>query len=88
VLAAKGHQAADGRAVAALDVGAQELAALAEADGVDGRRRAQDLVLGQVEANLVDLLRDVAEEGGRAVLAGVVVDARVVDEGAGVDGLG
>lgn len=63
VLAAKGDEAADGRIVAALDVAAQELAALGEANGVDGRGRGENWVLGEGGAYGLDLCGDVAEEG-------------------------
>lgn len=63
MLAAKGDEAADGRVVAPLDVAAQELAALGESDGVDGRGRGEDWVRGEGGANGFDLFGDVAEEG-------------------------
>lgn len=87
VLAAEGHEVADGRGVAALDVAAQELAALAEAHGVDGGRGRQDGVGGEVGADLGELLGHVAVEGGAAVGLGAVVDPYQVHEGPGVDGL-
>lgn len=87
VLAAEGDEAADGGRVAALDVGAQELAALAEADGVDGGGGGEDGVGGEVGADLGDLLRDVAVEGGAAVAARAGVEPHEVHEGARVHGL-
>lgn len=87
VLAAEGHEVADGRGVAALDVAAQELAALAEAHGVDGGRGGQDGVGGEVRADLGELLGHVAVEGGAAVGLGAVVEPHEVHEGAGVGGL-
>lgn len=88
VLAAEGDEAAHGREVAALDVGPEELAALAEADGVDGGRGREDRVGGEVLAHLGDLLRHVPVEGRGPVVGGALVEAHVVDEGARVDLLG
>ena len=84
MLCAEGDQAGDRGVVAALDVGAEELAALGEAEGVDGGGCGEDGVGGEVGADCGDLVGEVAEEGGCAVGAGVGVDADVVDEGAGV----
>ena len=70
MLAAEGDQAPHRRGVAALDVGAQELPALREADGVDGGRGGQDGVRCEVGAHLGDLLGHVAEEGCALVLGG------------------
>lgn len=84
VLAAEGHEVADGRGVAALDVAAQELAALAEAHGVDGGRGRQDGVGGEVGADLGELLRHIAVEGGAAVGLGAVVEPYEVHECPGV----
>uniref|UniRef100_A0A8H7KCL0 Uncharacterized protein n=1 Tax=Bionectria ochroleuca TaxID=29856 RepID=A0A8H7KCL0_BIOOC len=75
--------------VAALDVAAQELTALGEADGVDGGRRGEDGVGGEGLADLVELGGHVAEEGGRAVGAGIGAAERDgVDKGSRVDGVG
>lgn len=94
VLRAEGDEARDGRPVAALDVGAQELAALREAEGVDGGRGREDGVRGQVGADFGDGFRQVVEEGGAAVGRGVVGEADVVHVrarvgffGEGADGL-
>ena len=84
VLAAEGEQAADGRVVAALDVAAQELAALGEADGVDGGRGGQYGVGEERGADGVDLFGDVAEERGAAVVGGTG-GGYEVDVGAWVD---
>ena len=94
VLAAEGGEAAHRRRTTIasstpLDVAAQELPALGEADGVDGRRGAQDGVGGQLGAHGLQLGGDVAEEGRRAVGVGVgPCERHDVHEGAGVDGLG
>ncbi len=79
VLAAEGDEAAHRRLVAALDIAAEELAALREADGVDGGRGREDGVRCEVVADLGDLQGEVAQEGGPAVVGGVVVEADVVD---------
>lgn len=78
----------DRRVVAPLDVGAHELAALGEADGIDGGRGGEDGVSGEVGAYLGDLVVQVTEEGGLGVGVGVVAEADVIDEGAGVDFFG
>ncbi len=88
VLAAEGDQVGDGRVVAALDVGAQELAALREAQGVDGRGGGENGVGGEVVAYLADLDGQVAEEGGGAVGRGVGVEADDVHVRARVGFLG
>ena len=88
MLGAEGDEVSDGRVVAALDVGAHELTALREADGVDGRGFGEDGVRGEVGADLGDLLGEVAEEGGAAVAAGVVGEVDVVGVGAWVGGVG
>jgi hypothetical protein len=65
VLAAKCEERADWRGVAALGVGAQELAALGEADGVEAKLEAG--VSGELVADCCELDIDAAEEGGSAV---------------------
>ena len=72
MLGAKGDEVRDGGVIAALDVRAHELAALREADRVDGGAFGEDGVGGEVGADLRDLVGQVAEEGGAAVAAGVV----------------
>lgn len=57
MLRAEGHERRDGGDVAALDVGAQELAALREAEGVDGRGGGEDGVGGEVGADFGDGVR-------------------------------
>lgn len=88
VLAAEGDQTADGREVATLDIAAQELAALGEADGVDGGGRGEDGMGGQRFADRVELGGDVAEEGGPAVRVGVGAEGDGVHKGARVDRVG
>ena len=88
VLGAKGEEGAHGRVVAALDVAAQELAALAEAEGVDGGRSAEDGVGEELVAHELDLFCDVAEEGGAAVGRARVCQVDDVDICAWVDGVG
>ena len=55
MLAAEGDEVGDAGAVAALDVGAEELAALGEAEGVDGGGGGEDRVGGEIGADLFDL---------------------------------
>ncbi|WDK17012.1 hypothetical protein CGRA01v4_08295 [Colletotrichum graminicola] len=88
VLTAVGDEGAHGGVVAALDVAAEELAALREADGVDGGGGGQDGVRGEGLADLLELRRHVAEEGGGPVAVGVGADLDCVDIGAWVDLLG
>ena len=87
VLRAEGDEAGDGRVVAALDVGAQELAALREAQAIDGGSAGEDGVQGEVGADLSDLFVDVAPKGGSLVRIGVVIEVNKVDVGARVDRL-
>jgi len=51
MLRAESHEGADGRSVAALDVAAEELAALGEAEGVDGGGAGEDGMGGDVGAD-------------------------------------
>jgi len=88
VLRAKGHEAPHWGVVASLDVGAEELTALAEAEGVDGRRGRENRVGGDVRACFGDVVGEVPEERGGLVARGVVGHADVVDECAWVDGFG
>ncbi|KFY12831.1 hypothetical protein V492_03642, partial [Pseudogymnoascus sp. VKM F-4246] len=88
MLAAERHQAAHRRDVASLDVGAEELPALREAEGVDGGGGGEDGVSGEVGADFFELRGEVAEEGGALVVGGAGAEVDVVDEGAGVDGFG
>lgn len=85
VLAAEGDEVGYRRRIAAFDVGAEELAALGEAEGVDGGGEGEGRVGGEVVADLVDLVGQVAEEGGGAVGGRVVVEADDVGVG-GADG--
>lgn len=85
VLAAKGDEVADTGEVAPLNVSAEELAALGEANGVDGRRGGEDAVLGQLIAYYLHLVSDVADEGGCAVVGPVRRRVDDVDEDAGGD---
>ncbi len=55
MLGSKGDEGGNARYVAALDVGAHELAALGEADRVDGRGCGENGVGGQILADFVDL---------------------------------
>ncbi len=57
MLRAEGDERRDGGGVAALDVGAQELAALREAEGVDGGGGGEDGVGGEVGAGFGDGVR-------------------------------
>ncbi|KMQ81536.1 hypothetical protein RF55_26039 [Lasius niger] len=88
VLAAKGDEAADGGGVAALDVSAEELTALGEAEGVDGGSRGENGMGGESGADGGELDRQVAEERGGAVGVGVGVEDDGVNKGSGMDGLG
>jgi len=51
MLRAESHEGADGRSVAALDVAAEELAALGEAEGVDGGGAGEDGMGGDFGAD-------------------------------------
>ncbi len=88
MLRAKCDEAANGGVVAALDVGAEELAALGEAEGVDRRSSREDRVRGNVGAGLVDMVGHVSNEGGVPIAGGVFVHANRVDERSRVDFLG
>lgn len=72
MLAAEGNKVVDGRHVAAFDVATEELAALGESEGVDCWGCAEDAVGGELGADGVDLLTDVAEEGGLTITGGSV----------------
>lgn len=85
MLAAESDETADRRDIAPLDVGAEELAALGEAEGVDCWGGGEDGVGGEEGADGVDLEGEVAEEGGGAVGGCVVVEMDDISEGAGVD---
>ena len=88
VLRAKRHQVRDWGIVAPLDVGAQELAALRKAHGVECRRRRENRVRSEVGADLIDLIGNVSEEGGPPVVGRVVVEVDIVHEGARIDFFG
>ncbi|KFX99182.1 hypothetical protein V490_01912 [Pseudogymnoascus sp. VKM F-3557] len=88
MLAPEGDERAHRREVASLDVGAEELAALGEAEGVDGGGGGEDGVGGEVGADFFELGCEVAEEGCALVGGGAGAEVDVVHEGAGVDGFG
>lgn len=88
VLRPKGHEGPHGRAVAPLDITAEELTALAEAQRVDGGRGRDDGVRGDVLAELIDLVVHVAPKGGALVGLGVRALGDDVHEDARVDGFG
>lgn len=88
VLTSESDEIRDGRVIAALDIGAEELAALGEAEGVDGWCRGEDRVGGEVCADIFELGGEVADERGGAVGGGVIVNPDVVDECAWVYFLG
>lgn len=88
MLRPKGHKRSHGRGVAPLDPAAEKLAALAEAEGVDGGGRTDDGVCGDFLAELVDLGVDVAPEGGALVGVRIGALGDYVDESARVDGFG
>lgn len=67
VLAAKSDKGTYWRIIAALDIGAQELAALGETKAVDGGGLGEEGMVGDVVADFLDLLGDVAQEGCGAV---------------------
>ncbi len=77
-----------GGEIAPLDIGAEELAALAEAQGIDGGSGAEDVVPCELGADVFHLLGQVAEEGGAAVGRVGVADLDDMDVGAWVDGFG
>lgn len=88
MLRTKGHKGSHGRGVASLDPAAQELPALAEAEGVDSGGGADDGICGDVLAELIDLGVDVAPEGGALVGIRVSSLGDDMDESARVDGFG
>lgn len=61
VLRAEGYEGADGDG-AGLEQAAEELAALGEAEGVEGGRRGKDGVGGNVEADFGYLFGEIAED--------------------------
>jgi len=63
VLRAERHEGADGWCIAALDIPAEELATLGEAEGVDGGGARENGVRGDVGADGGELGGEVAEEG-------------------------
>lgn len=67
VLAAKGDEVTDGRVIASLDVGAEELAALRETKGVDGRCGREDGLGGELIADGGHLLGDVSKKRRLAI---------------------
>lgn len=74
MLGAERDKGPDGRCIAALDVAAEELAALGEAEGVDGGGAGEDGVGGDVGADGGELGGEVAEESAAEdVSAGVEV---------------
>lgn len=73
MLSAEGNEIGHRRLVAALDVGPEKLAALREADAVDGGGGGEDGVRGEVGAYLVDLEGEVADECRGAIGGGVGV---------------
>lgn len=77
-------EVSDRRIIASLDVGAEELATLAEADGVNGWCRGENLVRGEVVADFRNMICQIAEEGSRPVARRVLADADEVNECAGV----
>lgn len=79
--ATEGGQRLHWRAVATLDVSAEEEAALREADGVDGRGNRQDGIGGDEITDGGNMFCEVAQEGGGAVRAGVFVYADIVGVG-------
>nr|POE94669.1 hypothetical protein CFP56_16906 [Quercus suber] len=95
VLAAEREQRVDAQRRAALQQAAQELAALAEAEGVDvelgvvrggrvGAEGREEGIVQQVVADLGDLRAHVAEEGGRAVVVAGVAELDDVHVRAGM----
>ena len=81
MLSSKGDEICDRGGITSFDVGSEELAALGEAYGVEGGEMGEDWVSGDVGADFVDLLREIAEEGGGAVGGGVIVEADEVGVG-------
>ena len=57
MLAAEGDEVGHAGSVAAFDVGAHELAALGEAEGVDGGCCGEDGVGGEVETDFFEVVR-------------------------------
>lgn len=88
MLTAERDETAHRREVTALDIGAEELAALREAEGVDGGGGGENGVRGEVGADFFELGCYVAEEGRALIGGGAGAEVDVVYEGAGVDGGG
>lgn len=84
MLAPECHQICHWRIVASLNISADELPALREADGIDGRGFGEDGMGGDICADLLDLQGKVPQEARRAVGRGVIVKADIIGEGAGV----
>lgn len=78
MLAAKCHEIRHGGVVAAFYVCAQELAALGEAEAVDGGCGGEDRMGCEIGADFLDLEGEVSEESSGAIRGSVVVDADVV----------
>lgn len=81
MLAPECHQICHWRIVASLDISADELPALREADGVDGRGFRENGMRGDICADLLDLQGEVPQEARRAVGRGVIVKADIIGEG-------
>lgn len=74
VLAAEGDEVTDGRVIASFDVGAEELAALREAEGVDGRCGGEDGFGGELIADGRNLFGDISEKCRLAIGRGGIAD--------------
>jgi len=81
MLAAECNQIPDRWVIAAFDVCSQELPALTEAEGVDRRCRAEDVVSRQLGADMFDLFGQVTEECGATICGAGVTNLDNVDVG-------
>ena len=78
MLAAERHEIRHRGVVAAFYVRSQELAALGEAEAVDGGRSRKDGMGCEIRANFLDLESEVPEIGSGTIGRRIVVDTDVV----------
>lgn len=78
VLTTESDECVNGRTVAAFDISAQELAALGEAECINGRGFGQDRVDSEVTADFRDLFCYIAEKGCGTIGRRIVIEANEV----------
>ena len=88
MLTPEGNQIPDRWEVATLNVCSEKLPALTKAQCIDGRGSPEDIVSGQLGADVLDLLGQVAEEGSAAVRVAGIAYLDDVDVCSRVDGFG